>query len=38
MSRTAAKKNLWGNVLFVTGGIAVIAAIVRLFSRCGVTC
>jgi len=38
MSGTAAKKNVWGDVLFVTGGFALIAAIVWLLSRCGVSC
>lgn len=38
MTVTAAKKHVWTDILFVAGGMALIAAAVRLFARCGLTC
>jgi len=38
MSGTVEKKNAWSDVLFVAGGLSVIAAVLWLLARCGVTC
>lgn len=38
MSESVVKKGLRGDVLFFVGGIVVIAGVLWLFARCGLTC
>jgi len=38
MSGTAVKKGFWSDALFAVTGMAIIAGVIWLLSRCGVTC
>ncbi len=38
MNEATVKKALWPDVLFVVGAVAIIAGVIWLLARCGLTC